>query len=306
MAHVISTSHVIFKSLEEVAMTTDRLAALGVPEGALMVEACGVRLAVAREGRGPPVVCLHATGHGGRDFEAFAAAASDRFEVIRIDWPGQGRSDTDPKPASAARYAELLEALLPALGVEAPILLGNSIGGAAAILYASRRPVRALVLCDSGGLVEVDQEVRRFIRAFVAFFRAGARGAWWFKPLFALYYGLVLPKPAARAQRRRIVEAACDLAPVLAQSWASFSRPEADIRALAAGLDVPVWFAWARQDKVIRLARCRPAIDAMRHAAVTEFDAGHAAFLEQPQAFLEGFERFVAGLPDGARLQAVA
>ena len=33
----------------------------------------GVRLAVAREGKGPPVICLHAIGHGGGDYEAFAA-----------------------------------------------------------------------------------------------------------------------------------------------------------------------------------------------------------------------------------------
>src|SRR5690349_3114564 len=130
---------------------------LGVPEGSPMIEVAGVRLAVAREGCGPPLVCLHAIGHGGGDFAALARAMADRFEVIRVDWPGQGRSDDDPgHPAGPARYADLLEGLLETLGVERPLIVGNSIGGAAAMLHASRRPVRGLVLCDTGGLVAVD------------------------------------------------------------------------------------------------------------------------------------------------------
>ncbi len=32
-----------------------------------------VRLAVFRERARPPVTCLHVTGHGGRDFDAFAS-----------------------------------------------------------------------------------------------------------------------------------------------------------------------------------------------------------------------------------------
>jgi 4,5:9,10-diseco-3-hydroxy-5,9,17-trioxoandrosta-1(10),2-diene-4-oate hydrolase len=270
---------------------------LGAPAGSAMADAGGVRIAVARWGAGAPVICLHAIGHGARDFEALAARIGERFEVIALDWPGHGRSDDDVRaPASAQRYAELLVSVLAKLGVTNPIILGNSIGGAAAMIHAARAPVRGLVLCDSGGLVEVDAEVRRLIGLFVRFFRAGVRGAWWFRPLFALYR-LVLPAPAAREQRRRIVAAASASAPVLVQAWSSFARPEADLRALAARLDVPAWFAWAKGDKVIPLARCRPAIAAMRQASLTEFAGGHAAFLEQPEAFVAGFEAFVASLP---------
>jgi len=270
--------------------------AVGAPPGSPMIEVDGVRLAVAREGRGPAVVCLHAIGHGARDFEAFAAAMRGRFEIIRVDWPGQGRSGEDHWPASADRYADLLGGLLAKLDVEAPIIVGNSIGGAAAIIHAARAPVSALVLCDPGGLVAVDRLARRFCGAFAAFFRAGARRAWWYGPAFALYYRLVLPSAAASEQRRRIVAGAYETAPVLVQSWESFGRPEADIRALAAGLTIPVWLAWAKDDKVIPLSRCRPAIDTMRRASLTLFPGGHAAFLEQPRAFAAGFAAFVEGV----------
>jgi pimeloyl-ACP methyl ester carboxylesterase len=274
----------------------DRLQ-VGVPEGSAELDIDGVRIAVAREGRGPTVVCLHAVGHGGRDFEAFSEAVKGRFEIVRVDWPGQGRSGDDPgHPASAARYADLLSGVLRALGVDRPIIIGNSIGAAAAVIYASRAPVRGLVLCDPGGFVAVDVRTRAFCGAFARFFSAGARRAGWFGAAFALYYRLVLPSEAAGAQRRRIVASAYEIAPVLTQAWRSFGEPEADIRALAADLTVPVWFAWARHDRVIPASLCMPAIRRMKAASLTFFAGGHAAFLEQPEAFAAGFERFVANL----------
>ena len=96
---------------------TSLRAPIGVPAGSPIIEVEGVRLAVARDGRGPAIVCLHAIGHGGRDFDAFTAAVKDRFEVIRLDWPGQGRSDPDSKPLTPTRYAELLAGVLERLRI---------------------------------------------------------------------------------------------------------------------------------------------------------------------------------------------
>lgn len=145
----------------------------GVPAGSGTIEVDGVRLAVAREGGGPAVVCLHAIGHGARDFEDFACAMRERFEVIRLDWPGQGRSQPDSRPPAAARYAELLAGVLDRMNIASPIVIGNSIGGAAAIRFASIRPVRALVLCNPGGLIPVGRLATRACNLFAAFFAQG-------------------------------------------------------------------------------------------------------------------------------------
>jgi len=262
----------------------------GVPEGSRSVEVDGVRLAYARSGQGPTVVCLHAIGHGGRDFEALAARIEIGFELIRIDWPGQGRSGDDRLPASAARYAELLAGALAALQVEQPIIIGNSIGGAAAIAYASRHPVKALVLCNSGGLLEVTPTITRACSTMAGFFAAGARGAWWFPAAFWVYYTmLVLPSGAARAQRKRIIASGAETAPVLRDAWLSFGKPDADLRDVAAALDVPVWVAWARGDWIIQLSACLQAIKRLKRGRLTRFGGGHAAFLERPRAFAKAF-----------------
>ena len=269
---------------------------IGVPEGSQMVTVDGVHLAVARDGKGPAIVCLHAIGHGGRDFEALTAAIKDRFEVIRIDWPGQGRSDTDKAQPTARRYADLLAGVLSQLKVQSPIIIGNSIGGAAAIIYASQHPTRALVLCDSGGIFEVTPGVARLCRLFASFFSAGARGAWWYRSAFAFYYRIVLSSPAAAPQRRRIVTAAYEIAGVLRDAWLAFATPEADIRATAASLDMPIWIAWAKGDRVIPLRYALPAIAQMKHARLTRFRGGHAAFLERPKHFTREFLKFAESL----------
>jgi pimeloyl-ACP methyl ester carboxylesterase len=267
----------------------------GVPAGSLELLVDGVRLAVAREGKGLPVICLHAIGHGGCDYEAFAAAMRDRFEIVRVDWPAQGRSGPDNKAATPARYAELLGGVLEQLGLEAPIIIGCSIGGATAIRYASEHPVRALVLANAGGLVEVTRSVQRACLLLAGIFAAGARRAWWYKPFFAAYYRMVLPTPAAAAQRRRIVASAYEIAPVLADAWRHFAVAEdADQRQRLLALDVPILVAWAMNDKINRFKRVAPAIAGIKHGRLAKCTAGHAAFLERPEEFVREFCQFVA------------
>ncbi len=274
----------------------------GVPAGSMILDVDGVKLAVCREGSGPPVICLHAIGHGGGDFAGFAAAFRSQFEIIRIDWPGQGRSGPDTVPTSAARYAQLLDGVVDRLGIAAPIIVGNSIGGAAAILHAAQRPVRALVLCDTGGLVRVSAFVRMTCACFVAFFRGGERGARWFGRAFALYYRLlVLPQTSAAEQRERIIRSGPAIARVLREAWQSFGRPDADLRAKAEALDVPVWVAWAKSDRVIPLPMCMPSIRRMKRAQVSRFRGGHAAFLEDPEAFNTGFRQFAQSIGQASR-----
>lgn len=291
-------------------MTTpfDLRASVGVPPGASTIIVDGVTLAYDRQGSGPAVVCLSAIQHGARDFDAFAERVRDRFEVIRLDWSGHGRSGDDAQPATAARYGVLLSQFLTALDIAAPILVGCSIGGAAAIRAAAigkaqGRPTRALVLCDAGGLATVAPVLARGAAAMARFFAAGERGAAWFEAAFAAYYRfLVLPQTAAAVQRRRIVASCRVTAGVARQAWESFGRQEADQIAELQGLGLPVWAAWARDDRVIPLGFVRKALEATPGAEIATFRAGHAAFLEQPEAFAEGFLDFVSRrLPEAVK-----
>lgn len=259
----------------------------------------GVDLAYDDEPRpDPTVVCLHAIGHGASDFAGVRQHLRGRHRVIALDWPGHGGSADDPTPTSAARYADVLAGVIDRVGLDRPILLGNSIGGAAAIRYAAAHPagVRALVLENPGGLFALDALARTAIGAMVRLFAAGARGARWYGPAFRAYYRLVLRQPAAAAQRDRIVAAGYEMAPVLRDAWRSFAAPEADLRPLVARVTCPVLFAWATQDQFVQLGRSRAAIAQFPDARLETFRAGHAAHLEAPDAFAQALNRFLESL----------
>lgn len=269
-------------------------AAAGAQMG-MTINVDGVKLAYDDEGQGPVLLCLHAIGHGARDFEDLRARFRDRFRVLALDWPGQGKSADDRIPASAERYADLLEGFIRILGLEGVTLLGNSVGGAAAIRYAHAHPdnVRGVVLANTGGLDRADALTPIFTGGMAKFFNAGARGAWWFPCAFALYYRMVLPAPAAREQRARIVACGSEVAGVLAEAWESFGRPSADVRPMVRALQCPVFVAWAKGDRVNQLKRNLPAIRSIPGVRYETFPGGHAPFLEYPDAFARSLESFL-------------
>jgi pimeloyl-ACP methyl ester carboxylesterase len=280
-----------------IANTVGLRAAAGAQPPITWIRLGDSRMAAMRRGQGTPVLCLHAIGHGARDFEPLAARIDGRFEIVALDWPGQGASPDDGALPSAAHYETLIGHAMDALGMERAILIGNSIGGAAALRFAAHNPgrVRALVLCDSGGLFDVTRALQWGISIFVAFFRAGEHGRWWFRPAFRVLYGRVLQRRPAHAQRKRIVAAAYEIAKPLREAWESFARPDADIRDLGTRVACPVWFAWARNGFVPWKA-VKPVVPSFAKASVTLFRGRHAAFLEDPDRFADAFFRFARDL----------
>jgi pimeloyl-ACP methyl ester carboxylesterase len=270
------------------------------PRRTLVVD--GVTLALhdsAPDSARPVLLCLHAIGHGGGDFAPVVKAFSNDFRVITLDWPGQGASGDDVQPASAVRYTTLLEGVVQQLGVTKLVLLGNSIGGAVAIEYASRHSeqVRALIIANPGGLDPGGFIAKLFIGNLEAHFHDGVEGLASFKPWFAKYYDGILVTDAAKARKALIVEAGWESAPILEQAWHSFAQPEADLRAKAKTLAMPVFVAWAAKDELIQWGRNREAVESIPNVKVVHFEAGHSPFLEAPETFTTEAKAFLSRLP---------
>lgn len=264
------------------------------------VTIAGNRIVLDDDGTGDAVVCLHAIGHDARDFARLRGRLRDRQRVVAVDWPGQGRSPWDRVAPTARHYAAVVGGVLDALAIESCVLVGNSIGGAAAIAYAAPEPsrVRALILENPGGLAPTDDRLAQTVLATMArFFAAGARRARWFPAAFALYYRTVLQRAPAREARERIATRAYDLAPILEQAWRGFATPGADLRGVASTVRCPVLFAWAARDQVVSLARSLPAIRQFPNARIVRFPAGHSPHLETPDAFEAAVESFLRELP---------
>ena len=112
-----------------------------------------------------PVVMLHGIRGYAETFAGLAAALQPDFRVIAFDQRGRGESDWDPvHDYYTDAYVADLEALVEALSLESFDLLGHSMGGINAIVYAARHPgkVRRLVIEDAGpGAFEVSEGATR-------------------------------------------------------------------------------------------------------------------------------------------------
>lgn len=115
-----------------------------------------------------PIVMLHGIRGYAETFGGIAAALQPTHRVIAYDQRGRGESDWD----SAAdyytdAYVRDLEAVVDALGLDTFELLGHSMGGINAIVYASRHPdrVRRMVIEDAGpGAFEDSDGARRIVQ----------------------------------------------------------------------------------------------------------------------------------------------
>jgi len=105
-----------------------------------MIEVAGQQVHYFQDGTGPDVVLIHGASGNMRDFTFdLVDRLSDRYRVTVFDRPGLGYSD--PLPGGGAsifdQAAHLAEASAQ-LGLETPLLVGHSYGGAVALAWATR------------------------------------------------------------------------------------------------------------------------------------------------------------------------
>ena len=98
----------------------------------------------------PPLVALHAMGRDAGTWDAVAAALSDRYRVLALDQRGHGAS-ARPGVYSFELMRDDLARFADALGLERFTLLGHSMGGTVAYLFAEEWPgrVERLILEDT-------------------------------------------------------------------------------------------------------------------------------------------------------------
>jgi len=111
-------------------------------------------IAYTRLGDGPPLVLLHGLGSSRAAWTPVAANLARHHAVYALDLPGFGGSDPLPSkdPPTAGRLADAVDEALAELGVEAPHVVGNSLGGWVALELAHARRLSSLTLLDPAGL----------------------------------------------------------------------------------------------------------------------------------------------------------
>lgn len=122
------------------------------PQGQFL-EVDGHRVHAVTMGAGPDLVLIHGASGNIRDMtHSLAPRLAKRYRVTIFDRPGLGYTDRIGHAGTTIRQqAELLAAAARQLGVESPIVLGHSYGGAVALAWAVHEPhyISALVPLSS-------------------------------------------------------------------------------------------------------------------------------------------------------------
>lgn len=116
----------------------------------------GVRLHVRDSGakHAAALIMLHGFGSSLQTWEPWARLLQTHYRVVRVDLPGSGLSSPDPTNVyTDTRSIEVLSALMDQLGIARATLIGNSIGGRIAWVFAATHPERVakLVLISPDG-----------------------------------------------------------------------------------------------------------------------------------------------------------
>ncbi|MEJ6022754.1 alpha/beta fold hydrolase [Ramlibacter sp. PS4R-6] len=274
----------------------------------------GVRLYVDVEGPGlvpdgaamrekPTLICMH--GGPGFDHTSFKPAFSQLADVAQIvyyDHRGHGRSDRRPREEwTLDTWADDIVRLCDALGIEKPIVLGQSFGGMVAQKYIARHP-------GHPGKVVISSTSPRWVlqRKLDAFGRKGgekarqATEAYWSNPsaeTFQVYWDtcrhLYNTQPARDAMGGDRVTMNKDI-------LLDFAANEIRTMDLAPGLaraQCPVLVMAGEEDPICDITDAEEIVAALPKQLVqfARFpNVGHGAWRDDPEAAFAVLRRFIS------------
>ncbi|RLU02198.1 MAG: alpha/beta hydrolase [Ketobacter sp.] len=251
-------------------------------------------------GHGAPILLLHANPGDQRDFAAVMEPLSRHGRVLALDWPGNGQSPAlaDPEKATVDVIYRVLEEFVTTLGLKDLLLIGNSLGGNAAVRLAAHHPqwVSGLVLVAPGGFTPQNALSRAFCRW------QGSRFS--LSPYrFARFY--LKRKTAitsAMLDRAQGAQSEPDALAMNRALWRSFGRPENDLSALADQVLAPCLLLFGQYDPVIKAYKDGDqALRFLPHARREVLSCGHAPFAEVPEQFLQSVYDFLPQLKRTSR-----
>jgi pimeloyl-ACP methyl ester carboxylesterase len=242
----------------------------------------GAVVSVRECGKGPVVVCLHGIGSGAASWIDIAALLASQACFIAWDAPGYGESTPlESASPSADDYAARLSALLDALGIDSCVLAGHSLGAIIAASAALRDTrIRRLVLVSPA--IGYGAPSRAQARAKVRTERLATLDEFGISGMAARRAGRLVSDNASEHARqwvrwnmarlndggyRQAVELLCN-----ADLLADLPPP------------MPVRVACGALDVVTPPAACEEVARQCGVPLELVDDAGHAGYVEQPQA----------------------
>ena len=240
-------------------------------------------------GRGEPVILLHGYFYDSLLWRENLEALAGRFRVYALDLWGFGYSSRERMEYGYPLYAHQLLKFMYALGIEKASLVGQSMGGGTAVLFATQHPdrVKRLVLVAPGGLPNPPNLLTRLaclpgVGEFLFRLKGSRKGV--LKANFIYDKSNLSDEYVAAVTQFQKVSGTTEvlLEILRRQFWDTLSK---EIYALGE-MDLPALIVWGRQDKSIPLRLGRELHRILKGSRLEIIDrAGHCPNEEQPEIF---------------------
>ena len=226
-------------------------------------------------GDGPTLVLLHGAGDSAGTWSSIVGKLTPRYRVVVPDLAGHGKSAPAEGPLSVSQVLTGLEAVMQHGPQDPAIIVGNSLGAWAALLYAREHPDRVarLVLVNGGALVgdrpdlSLTPKTREEAAALMTQLRDSAA-----EPI----PGFVLDNVVREAQTGPLAR--------LAQTAGEMGQYVLDGRLQE--IKVPVDLLWGESDKLFSIAYARRMMAQLPASRLTTIPGcGHVPQQECPARF---------------------
>ncbi len=246
------------------------------------------------ESANPALILLHGGSAHAHWWDHIAPTLARTHRVLALDFRGHGESAwTHPPAYEIADYVADLEGVITALELDAPVLMGHSLGGFVALCYATTVTVNrgVFVIVDIGPRLRPSRTMR-LLRSlppptysteadvYTRFRLLPAET--WATPKLLRYIAQYSVRPDhtgrfhLKSDRATMVRQPCDLEPQLTR------------------IACPILFIRGQHSKTLSAERLAHLARACPQATGIEIpQAGHHVFLDQPATFLDTVTTFL-------------
>jgi len=257
----------------------------------------GVELALADHGTGRPVVLIHGFPMDHSIWARQVQSLAPHYRVITPDLRGSGRSSVTPGKVTVEQWADDLAAMLDALKIVEPVVLGGlSMGGYVAFRFfqAHRSRLAGLILCDTRAAADTPQAAAGRLDTAQRLERESGQFLADTMPPRLLAPATLDGKPEVVDHLRRMILAG-DPVGYAATLRGLAERP--NFTPLLSQIDCPTLLIVGRHDAISTMAEMNAMARAIPGSRIVEIDnAGHVTPLEAPGEVSRAMERFLGEL----------